>query len=92
MLVLVSQKGIWSYLTGKDDDENQSCNSSDNPHPHLDVLPAHVFPDTVGAASEAISMVFQVVGLVLQNIEVLSTLGKILDVGLHDSGGGIELL
>ena len=79
-------------LTSQNDDENQSRNSSNNPHPHLNVLPAHIFSDTVGPASEAIGVVLQVVGLVLQNIEVLTALGKLIDVGLHGSGGSIELL
>lgn len=79
-------------LTSQNDDKNQSRDSSNNPHPHLDVLPAHIFSDTVGPASEAISVVLQVVGLVLQDIEVLAALGKLVDVGLHGSGGSIELL
>lgn len=79
-------------LTSQNDDENQSRDSSNNPHPHLDVLPAHIFSDTVGATSESIGMVLQVVGLVLQNIEVLAALRKLVDVGLHGSGGSIELL
>lgn len=79
-------------LTSQNDDENQSRDSSNNPHPHLDILPAHIFSDAVGPASEAIGVVLQVVGLVLQNIEVLTALGKLVDVRLHGSGGSIELL
>ena len=78
--------------TGDDDNEqkNDDANSETDSHPH--VLPPHLFSDPVGAATEALGRVGEVVGLVLQAVEVLATFRDLVDVGAHDVDGRVDLL
>lgn len=80
-------------LTSRDDDDDeQDDDTNDQPHAHLHVLPPHLLADTVGAATEALSRSGEVVGLVLQRVETLSSLRDLVDVFSHHTNGVIDLL
>lgn len=80
-------------LTRGDNNDHQKNNdANDQTHAHLHVLPPHIFAHAIGAAAEALGRDGQVVGLVLQGIEVLTTLRDLVDVFAHHTDGVIDLL
>ena len=82
-----------SRPTNRDDDDGQQQNDTDNQaHPHLHVLPPHLFPNPVRATAEALGGHGEVVGLVLQRIQVLIPLSDLVDVLAHDPDRIIDLL
>ena len=80
-------------LTGRnDDDENQDNDTTNQARSHLHVLPPHLLADSVGATAEALGRDGQVVGLILQGIQALATLGNLVDVLSHHTNGVVDLL
>lgn len=80
-------------LTSWDDDDNEENDDADYyADTHLHVFPPHLFSDSVGAPSKALSGHGQVVGFVLQGVETLSSLGDFVDVLAHYTHGVIDLL
>lgn len=71
------------------DQDNDTCNQA---HAHLHVLPPHLLAHTVCTATEALGRDSQVVGLVLQRIEALTTLRDLVDVVAHHTDGVVDLL
>jgi hypothetical protein len=51
-----------------------------------------LLPDTISSTAEALSRDSQIVGLVLERIQTLATLGHFVDVLPHDADGVIDLL
>jgi hypothetical protein len=74
-----------------DDDEQQDDDADNQTHAHLHVLPPHLLAYTVGSAAEALGRNCQVVGLVLERIEALATLGDLVDVIAHHTDGVVDL-
>lgn len=74
------------------DDQDQDDDTCDQAHAHLHVLPPHLLAHTVGTATEALGGDGQVVGLVLQRIEALTTLRDLVDVVTHHTDGVVDLL
>jgi hypothetical protein len=82
-----------SARTGWHNNDNQEDDDSDNQtHAHLHVLPPHLLSDSIGATTEALSRDCQVVGLILQRIQSLASLGYFVDVFSHNADGVIDLL
>lgn len=74
------------------DHHQQNDDANDNAHPHLHVFPPHLLPHPVGAATEAVGLRRKVVGLVLQVIKPLATLGDLVNVVLHRLDSAIDFL
>jgi len=51
-----------------DDDDKEDDDADDQAHPHLHILPPHLFPDSVGASSKSLGGDGEIIGLVLQGI------------------------
>lgn len=80
-------------LTGRHNNDNEKNNhANDQAHAHLHVLPPHIFAHAIGASAETLSRDSKVVGLVLERIQVLTTLGDLVDVFAHHTDGIINLL
>lgn len=80
-------------LTNRDNNNYQQDDDTNNQaHAHLHVLPPHLLADSVGSPAETLRRDGQVVGLVLQGIESLATLGNLVDVVTHHTDGVIDLL
>ena len=80
-------------LTTRDnDDEQKDDYAHDDPDPHLHILPPHLLADSVGAATEALGGLVQVLGFVLELVNVLAALGYGFEVFLHDIDGVVDLL
>jgi len=74
------------------DNQQKQHNDPDNdPDPHLDILPPHLLSDTIGAAAEALRGLVQILGLVLQLVDVLAALGDRFEILLHDVDGIVDL-
>ena len=69
--------------TGNDDNGQQDNDTDNDAHAHLHVLPPHLLAYEVGSATEALRRSGKVVGLVMQSIQALTTLGYRLHVLLH---------
>lgn len=80
------------HTSRDNDDHQQDYDGNDHAYAHLDVLPPHLLPHTVGSSAEALGRYSQVVGLVLERIETLSTLRNLVDVLPHHPDGVIDLL
>ena len=84
---LLSHPGAPHYvavLTRRhNNDHQQDDDTNDNAHPHLHILPPHLLSHAVGAASEAIRLGSESIGLVLQAVEALAAFGSFVDVALH---------
>jgi len=76
---------------GHDDDDQKNYDADDDAHPHLHILPPHLFPHPVGAAAESLGRDGQVVGLVLESVEPSATVGDFIDVLTHDADGVVNL-
>lgn len=80
-------------LTTRDnDDEQEDDYAYDDPDPHLHILPPHLLADSVGAATEALGRLVQVLGFVLELVNVLAALGYGFEILLHDIDGVVDLL
>lgn len=80
-------------LTTRDDDDEQKHDyAHDDPDPHLHVLPPHLLADSVGATTEALGGLVEVLRFVLQLVDVLPALGYRFEVLFHDIDGVIDLL
>ena len=80
-------------LTTRDNDDEQKDDYADyDPDPHLHILPPHLLADSVGAATEALGGLVQVLGFVLEPVNVLAALGYGFEVLLHDIDGVVDLL
>lgn len=77
---------------GHNDDNQYDNNSQDNTQSHLEVLPPHVFSDSIGASSEPLCTDGQVVGLVFYGVQSFTSFGDFVDVVSHDSDGVVDLL
>jgi hypothetical protein len=56
-------------LTGRHNNDNEQDDDADNEaHAHLHVLPPHLLAHAVGAPSEALGGLGEVVGLVLERV------------------------
>lgn len=75
-----------------DNDEDKDDDAGNQAHAHLDVLPPHLLADAVGAPTEALGRDSQVVGLILQSIKTLASLGDLVDVLTHHADGVVDLL
>ena len=83
---------FYSLTRGNNNDQNENDNADDQAHAHLHILPPHLLADSVGTATEALSGDSQVVGLILQGIQALATLGNLVDVVSHHTNGVVDLL
>lgn len=84
---------VESQLTTRNNDNNEKDDdTNDQAHSHLHVLPPHLLPDSVGTTAETLSGNGKVVGLVLQTVQVFSTLRDLVDVRAHDVDGRINFL
>lgn len=80
-------------LTTRDDDDQQKHDyAHDDPDPHLHVFPPHLLADSVGAATEALGGLIEVLGFVLELVDVLAALGYGFEVLFHYIDGVIDLL
>lgn len=71
----------WEKHTGRYNDNNEEDdNADDDAHSHLHVLPPHLFSDFVRPSSKILCRTGEIVGLVLQGIEVFTTLAYSMDV------------
>lgn len=73
------------------DDYKQDDNADDQTHSHLHVLPPHLFPHTVGAPAKSLCRRGKTICLVLQGIEIFSTLRDLVDIFAHYTDGVIDL-
>jgi len=73
-------------------DNEQDDYSADQAHPHLHILPPHLFANSVGSTTEALSGDCKVVGLILKGIEAFTTLRDLVDILFHHTNGIIDLL
>ena len=78
--------------TRDDDDEQKHDYGHDDPDPHLHVLPPHLLADSVGATTEALGRLVEVLGFVLELVNVLATLGYGFEVLLHHVDRIVDLL
>ncbi len=78
--------------TGNDDNGQQDNDTDNDAHAHLHVLPPHLLAYDVGSATEALRRGDKVVGLVLQSIQALTTLGNLVDIVAHDTDRLVDLL
>lgn len=92
LVVLGGKSTLCSLTRGNHDDQDENDDADDQPHPHLHVLPPHLLADSVGATAEALGRDGQVVGLILQGIQALATLGNFVDVLSHHTNGVVDLL
>lgn len=76
---------------GNNDDKDEDDDASNQAHSHLHVLPPHLLAHSVGAAAETLGGDGQIVGLILQGIQSLATLGNFVDVLSHYTNGVINL-
>jgi len=74
------------------DNDQEDDDANNDTHAHLHVLPPHLLPHAVCAAPEAVGLRGQRVGLVLQGVEALTTLGDFRDVLLHLRDGAVDFL
>lgn len=80
------------HTTGNDDNQQQDDDADDDPDPHLHVLPPHLLAHAVGAASEALGGLVQVLGFVLELVDVLAALGDGFEVLFHHVDCVVDLL
>lgn len=88
----VPQHSAARLTTRDDDDEQKHDYAHDDPDPHLHILPPHLLADSVGATTEALGGLVQVLGFVLKLVNVLAALGYGFEVLLHDIDGIVDLL
>ena len=91
-LLLLRTTRTLGLTTGDDDDEQEHDDAHDDPDPHLHVLPPHLLADAVGAATEALGGLVQVLGFVLELVDVLAALGDGFEILFHDVDGVVDLL
>ena len=75
-----------------DDDEQKHDYAHDDPDPHLHILPPHLLADSVGAATEALGRLVEVLGFVLKLVDVFAALGDGFEILFHDVDGVVDLL
>lgn len=73
-------------------DTNKNNDANNETDLHLEVLPPHLLSHSVGSSSETLCRHRQVIGLVLERVESLSSLGDLVDVLSHDADSVIDLL
>ena len=78
--------------SGNNNDEDEDDDAGNQAHSHLHILPPHLLPDSIGAATETLGGDGQVVGLVLEVVEALATLRHLVDVLSHHPHGVVNLL
>ena len=88
----MANQRFYSLTRGNNDDQSEDNNADNQAHAHLHILPPHLLADSVGTATEALSGDSQVVGLILQGIQALATLGNLVDVVSHHTNGVVDLL
>ena len=82
-----------AQLTARNDDDNQQHNyAHHDPDPHLHVLPPHLLADPICAATETLSGLIEVLGFVLELVDVLATLGDGFEVLFHNINSIVDLL
>lgn len=86
----------WLHLLDKSgnrshDDDYQNNNTDNQADSHLGVLPPHALADSVGTALELARGLCKLVGLVLQTVESLASVGHGLDVLVHDVDRVVQL-
>jgi hypothetical protein len=77
--------------SGDDDDKKEDDDADNQAYTHLHVLPPHLLANPVGATTESLGRDGKVVGLVLESIETLATLGDLVDVIAHHTDGVVDL-
>ena len=92
LLCIVAPYYAIGRTTWNDDDDQKRDYAHNDPDPHLHILPPHLLADSVGAATEALGGLVQVLGLVLELVNVLATLGYGFEILLHDIDRVIDLL
>lgn len=79
--------------TSRNNNNYQQNNDTDSEaYPHLHVFPPHLLSNPIGSTAEPLGGVGEVVCLVLEGVEALSTLGDLVDVLAHHTDGIIDLL
>jgi len=80
-------------LTTRDnDDQQQHDYAHDDPDPHLHILPPHLLADTIGATTEALRGLVEILGLVLELVDMFAALGDGFEILFHDIDGVVDLL
>ena len=80
------------HTTWNNNNKQQYNDSHNNPDPHLDILPPHLLADTIGTATEALRGLVEVLGFVLELVDVFAALGDGFEVLFHDVDRIIDLL
>ena len=80
------------HTSRDNDDDQQDDDGHDHAYAHLDILPPHLLPHAVGSPAEALGRDGQVVSLILEGVQTLSTLRDLVDVLTHHTDGVIDLL
>ncbi len=88
----VARKKAVGLTTWDDDDEQKHDYAHNDPDPHFHVLPPHLLADSVGAATEALGRLVEVLGFVLELVNVLAALGDGFEILFHDIDGVVDLL
>jgi len=83
---------IQIHTRGNNDDQYQNDHACNQAHAHLHVFPPHLLAHSVGTPAETLGRDSQVVGLILKGVEVLATLGDLVDVLLHHVHRAVDLL
>lgn len=84
---LLETDDCWDNDKDQDDD-----NTSHDAHPHLHVLPPHLLPYTIRTTTETLGRLSEVISLVLEIVQPLTTLRNVLDIVAHDIHGIVNLL
>ena len=80
-------------LTSWDNDDNEkNDDTSDQTHAHLHILPPHLLANSIGTSAETLGGNSEVIGLVLQVVEILASLRDLVNVITHHANGIIDLL
>lgn len=80
------------HTSRNDNDNKEDDDAGDQTHAHLHVLPPHLFPDSVCSPPESLGGDREIVGLVLQGIEPLASLGYLVNIFSHHTDRVIDLL
>lgn len=81
-----------SRTRGNDNNEQENQNSDDNTNAHLHIFPPHLLSNSVCTAAKALGRNSQVVRLILESIQALTSIVGFVDVVSQDSHGVVDVL
>lgn len=77
---------------GNDNNEQENQNSDDDTNAHLHIFPPHLLSNSVCTAAKALGRNSQVVRLILESIQALTSIVGFVDVVSQDSHGVVDVL